>query len=88
MSDNGTFTAEQAKELQPLLAKFLASYDTAAQNPEWLVDSLQAEQPEKSTEEIGKLAEDIRTSVGIWEENMASLNNACAEGISKEFPCL
>lgn len=80
------FSEKEAAQLAPVMERFMTAYgeDTSENGSEWLAKTLQAEHPEKSTEEITALADKIRQSVGIWDENMASLNEACAEGISKE----
>ena len=84
MTNENHFDLENAKQLHPLLEKFLSSYGEQAQDPAWLVNALQNEHPEKTPEEIQNLAQGIRDSVDIWNDNMASLNQACAEGTSKE----
>ena len=53
-------------------------------NHDWLSSTLQRENPEKSPKEISALSENIRQSVSIWDENLASLNDYCDEGNSKE----
>ena len=73
---------ENAKQFYTLLEKFLTSY--GEQSPSWLVNTLQNEHPKKSPDEIQNLAESIRDSIDIWNDNMASLNQACDEGTSKE----
>ncbi len=76
---------ENAQKLSPLIETFLTSYDSKSEtNFDWLSSTLQSENPEKSPEEISALSDNIRQSVGIWDENLASLNDYCDEGNSKE----
>ena len=83
-TQNG-FNDEKAQKLSPLLETFLTSYDQQSEsNPDWLSSTLQSENPEKSPEEISALSDNIRQSVSIWDENLASLNDYCDEGNSKE----
>ncbi len=76
---------EHAQKLSPLIEIFLTSYNSKSEtNPDWLSSTLQSENPEKSQEEISALSDNIRQSVSIWDENLASLNDYCDEGNSKE----
>ena len=73
---------ENAQKLSPIIETFLTSYDQQSEaNPNWLSSTLQRENLEKSPEEISALSENIRQSVNIWNENLASLNEYCDEGI-------
>jgi len=82
---NKSFTFANTQKLSPLLETFLTSYDKSTEgNPDWLSSTLQSENPEKSSEEISALSDNIRQSVNIWNENLASLNDYCDEGNSKE----
>lgn len=73
------------KKLSPIIETFLTSYDQSTDgNADWLATTLQNENPNKSPEEISTLADNIRQSVNIWDENLASLNEYCDEGNSKE----
>ena len=79
---NKSFTFANTQKLSPLLETFLTSYDKSTEgNPDWLSSTLQSENPEKSSEEISTLSDNIRQSVNIWNENLASLNEYCDEGI-------
>ena len=82
---NKKLSAESAQKLSPLFETFLTYYDKSTEgNPDWLSSTLQSENPEKSSEEISALSDNIRQSVNIWNENLASLNDYCDEGNSKE----
>ena len=81
-SNKHILSQENAKNISPLLETFLTSYDQQSEsNPDWLSSTLQRENLEKSPEEISALSENIRQSVNIWNEDLASLNEYCDEGI-------
>ena len=84
MANENHFDIENAKQLHPILEKFLSSYSNQAHDSAWLVNTLKTEHPEKKPEEIQALAQGISDSVAVWDENLASLNQACDEGTSKE----
>ena len=82
---NKKLSEDSAQKLSPIFETFLTSYDKSTEgNPDWLSSTLQSENPEKSSEEISALSDNIRQSVNIWNENLASLNDYCDEGNSKE----
>lgn len=81
------FDEESASKLQPLIAEFMSAYaEKGADNAEgsWLDEKLKSELPDKTDEEILSIREEIKKSVRSWDENMASINKACAEGQTKE----
>lgn len=80
------FSVEEAKQLYPVMERFMEAYGSQSESgdAEWLSAALKTEHPEKSPEEIQALADKIRQSVIIWDENMASLTESCEQGISKE----
>lgn len=55
-----------AQNLSPIIETFLTSYDKSTEgNPDWLSSTLQSENPEKSSEEISALSDNIRQSVNM-----------------------
>ncbi len=81
------FDEEAASKLQPLIADFIGAYaEKGAESTDgsWLDEKLKSELPDKTDEEILAIREEIKKSVRSWDENMASINKACAEGQTKE----
>ena len=68
------------------MGRFMQAYEESEQDEEstWLDAPLKEELPERSDEEIQTIRKEIHTSVAAWDEDMASLHDACAEGKSKE----
>lgn len=81
------FSEKEAAELKEILQDFLSSYTEKPEDmsdEEWLKGKLKQELPEKSEEEIEDTAKEITQGVKTYDENLASLNKSCSEGISKE----
>lgn len=80
------FGEMDAGNLYNLIKKFVKSYDDQVENEgdKWLNNTLGMEYSDVKEEEIQTMSSKIQQSVDIWEENMASLKEACEQGISKE----
>ncbi|MBR3622603.1 MAG: hypothetical protein IKN43_04555 [Selenomonadaceae bacterium] len=81
------FDEKSAALLQPLIGKFLKAYTEKsddAQDSSWLDEHLQSELSEKSSEEIAAIRQEIQKTVALWDINMQSIAEACAQGQSKE----
>lgn len=81
------FSEKEAAELKDILQDFLSSYAEKPEDmsdEEWLRGKLKQELPEKSDEEIDETAKEITQGVKTYDENLASLNQSCSEGIPKE----
>ena len=80
------FDEEAASKLHPLMEKFIGAYaeNTDVADGSWIDEQLKSELPDKSDEEILAIREEIRKSVQSWDENMKSLDEACAQGQTKE----
>ena len=81
------FDEKAAGLLQPLIGKFLKAYaerPADVRDSSWLDEHIQAELPEKSTEEIAVIRQEIHKTVATWEENMQSIDEACSQGQTKE----
>ena len=80
------FDEQSAEQLAPIMGRFMQAYEESEQDEEsvWLDAPLKEELPERSEEEIQTIRKEIHTSVAAWDEDMASIHDACAEGKSKE----
>ena len=81
------FDEKTAKLLQPLIGKFLRAYTEKpddVQDSSWLDEHLQEELPEKSSEEIAAMRQEIQKTVAVWDKNIQSITEACAQGQTKE----
>ena len=82
------FGEQEASQLATVIGRFMQAYaehpEDAEDSAAWLENQLATELPEKSREEIQSIRQEIQKSVVAWDENMRSLNDACAEGKSKE----
>ncbi len=80
------FDEKSAEQLAPIMGRFMQAYEESEQDEEstWLDAPLKEELPERSDEEIQTIRKEIHTSVAAWDEDMASIHDACAEGKSKE----
>lgn len=76
----------ECKRLQPLMRAFVDSYKRHKDIPvdEWLRNKLQENMPEKSSEEIQMMSEEIICTVKCAENNKMSLADAISNGRSKE----
>ncbi len=78
------FGARETEALSPIFSRVIGSYDENSGNTEWLTKKLAEELPDKTSEEIGKLADEIQTGARQWNEDVASINAACEDGQTKE----
>lgn len=76
------FTAENAKELQPLMEDFMTGCDAGGEN--WLSDRLAKALPEESDDQRQQLMDEIEAGVSRFDNNLASLQDALAAGDTKE----
>lgn len=78
---------EEAKALKPILKRFMESYakkPADLSDEAWLNGKLQEELPEKSPEEIQTMSREIIEGVQTFDTNLASVNEACDCGKTKE----
>lgn len=77
---------EECMELKPVVKDFVNSYIDNQDKPvdEWLSGKLQESLPEKSSEEIKKMSEEIISTIKCTEDKQKSLSDAIANGRSKE----
>lgn len=78
---------EEAKALKPILKRFMESYakkPADLSDEAWLNGKLQEELPEKSPEEIQTMSKEIIEGVQTFDTNLASVNEACDCGKTKE----
>lgn len=80
-------TKKEAETVKEMFKKYLKSYkekDHSVSDKEWLEQLFRTELPEMKEEEIKQDAEEIVTSIKVFDENLTSCNEAAAQGISKE----
>ena len=79
-------TEEQIKEVKAIFHRFIQKYkeNQDKKSIEWLMEQLKEELPDKSDEEIQKLAEEIVEAVKEYDEDLADLNRNCEEGTTKQ----
>lgn len=80
-------TPEEAEELQKLQARFLHSYASkkdAVPLPELLRTEMAACLPDRSSEEIAQMSDEILSTLRMQEEKRNSLSQAMKSGRSKE----
>jgi Phage-related protein len=85
--DIEVLSEEEAKELQNLLKRFMQSYSTKGsdiEDKEWLKNQLQVELPHITNEEAERLSAEAIESIAEFDNNLASINQACSNGVSKE----
>lgn len=78
---------EECRNLQPILKTFMESYVLHKDEmgvDTWLAMELEKNFPEKSSEEIHAMSEEIVESIEVAEEKSNSLNKAIEQGKSKE----
>lgn len=80
------FDEKSASLLTPILGQFMKAYEENADESDtsWLDVPLKEALPERSGEEIQAIRQEIRESIATWDANMASINEACAQGKTKE----
>ncbi|MDO4721462.1 MAG: hypothetical protein Q4A78_12420 [Peptostreptococcaceae bacterium] len=80
-------TEKEAKTLKELFGTYLRSYkekDVSVSDREWLEQLFRRELPEMSEEEARRDAAEIVDSIGIFDQNLRSIDEAAKNGISKE----
>ncbi len=80
-------TEDEARTVKELFRKCLKSYkekDSEISDEEWLAQLFRSEIPEMKEEEIKQESEEIVKSIKIFDDNLASCNEAAKRGISKE----
>lgn len=82
-----SITADEAKALKPIQKSFMESYlqhrDTMTVD-EWLRSKISEELPDRSTEEVSRISDEIINTLKVQEEKRASLDKAINSGRSKE----
>lgn len=77
----------EARAYQQLLARFLRSYKEKGEEVtdcQWLEEEFLRELPELPEEKAAEMAAEIVESTEKFDEDYASVNRACASGVSKE----
>ena len=77
----------EARAFKPILQDFVTSYTQKSKDVSdevWLTQKLTAELPEKSAEEIQSISREILSGIATFDENLASINEACDNGKTKE----
>ncbi len=79
-------TEKEVAEVNQIFRRFIKKYEenTNKDIQEWLVEQLQEELPDRSLEEISKIAEEIQESVEEYNKDLEELNNSCRQGMTKE----
>lgn len=80
-------TENEAKVLKKMFQDYLKSYKEKApemSDKEWIEQIFKTEFPEMKEEEARQESEDIVASLKVFDENLASCNEAAKKGISKE----
>lgn len=80
-------TEKETKELFKITKRFMKSYsqkDKNISNEAWLNAELKKELLERTDEELSDMAKEIVNSVTGFDNNLAEVNHACDEGMSKE----
>lgn len=80
-------TEKEAKSVKELFKKYLQSYKqkpTEMSDKEWLQNLFEEEFPEDTPEKIKEDAEEIVTSIKVYDDNLKSLNEGAKVGVSKE----
>ncbi len=84
MGDNNRNGGKILKKVLDDLATSYVQRDKSVDFASWLTDSLVNEIPDITAEVGRKLAQDIISAVGGYDEKLESLNNAIESGVSKE----
>ena len=80
-------TEKEAKTVKEMFQKYLKSYkekDPSMTDKEWLEWLFKTEIPETTAEEAKADAEEIVESIRTFDDNLASINEAAKQGVSKE----
>ena len=81
------FGPEEAKALKDLLTRFLREYGKKPadmEDKDWLSKQLHAELPDLSTAEAEKISRETFAAITEYNQNLASLNTAKAQGATAE----
>lgn len=87
VSMDGLAETEVTKTVD-LIKKFVSSYlikEESQTNDEWLFSEIKMELPEKSNDEIRKIANEIVESVHEFDTNLVDINDACNKGMEKDI---
>ncbi len=82
-----SFSEENARALKPIIQRFMQSYshkNKEISDEVWLTDMLSSELPDESPEAIRAMSHEISGGISEWNNNLQSVNEACARGQSKE----
>ena len=80
-------TQNEARTIKNMFKEYLKRYkekDPSITDKEWLEELFRTELPELSEEEVKQDAQEIVESIQSFDENLASVNEAAKNGISKE----
>lgn len=80
-------TEKEARTVKEMFRKYLKFYkekDPSVTDKEWLEQLFKTELPEGSQEEAAQDAQEIVESIKTFDENLTSINEAAARGVSKE----
>lgn len=78
---------KEARALQSIVQRFIKAYaqkKTEVSDENWLKGQLSQELPEKDPAEIQLISREIIEQVAAFDQNVASINEACDAGQSKE----
>ncbi len=87
VNDTEYISEKDAKSFKELFNKCLKSYkekESSVTDEQWLEQIFKEELPEISAEEAKADAEEIITSITIYDENLKAVNDAADKGVSKE----
>lgn len=79
-------TEKEVRDVQKIFARFMKKYkeNPEKETVEWLAEQLQEELPEKNSEEIRSIAQEIAASVEEYNRDLDDLNKSVKKGITKE----
>lgn len=80
-------TESEAIEIKNVLKRFMQSYadkDPETSEKAWLAKQLKTELPHLSDAEAENMSNEVLESISEFDDNLASLDEACAKGINKE----
>lgn len=84
--DGPILVEEECEAIKPIVTDFVKSYAANLGQPvkTWLMPKIQEYLPQRKTEEIEAIVDEITTTLEVNEKKKASLNEAIANGRSKE----
>ena len=80
-------TESEAIEIKNVLKRFMQSYadkDSETSEKTWLAKQFKTELPHLSDAEAENMSNEVLESISEFDDNLASLDEACAKGINKE----